>query len=150
MSTERRQLIYKAAETLPDGFEFDAKMIEEILFEGFDEVIPIKSISRLLPSMNFNQRELDKQEITIWRSQYDSRPKTVYSRHLGSDRKNYTRGWAKPRPSLPELEERQLDIEECAVCPEWKECKGEINPCPRFPVQALAPRDRVYRLEDFE
>lgn len=151
-TNEIRQLIYNAAETVPNGTEFDARMIEEILFEQFDEVISINSIRQHLPKMNFSQRKLDKQETAIWRSQYDSRPKTVYSRHLGKDSKNYERGIGirKTRPLLSKIQEKELDTEECAKCPEFEECQGNLRPCPRFPVLTTAPKDRVLRLEDFE
>lgn len=151
---ETKDLIYKAAETLTNGFEFDAKMIEEILFEQFDEVISSKTIGQYLGKMNFSQRELDPNSSDAWRweQQYGTKPRTVYSRHLGSNSRNYERGIGvrKTRPQLSVLQERELDIEECTKCPEFDECQGNIRPCPRFVLQSKAPKDRVLRLEDFE
>lgn len=152
MSTERRQLIYKAAETLPNGFEFDARMIQEILFEQFDEVLSAISIGKHLKTMNFCQRELEKgtADYQRWRVQYGTEPSVVYSKHNGKEVNNYSRGYAKPRPLISELQEIQKDTEECAVCPEFDTCQGEIRPCPRYPVQVGATKHRVMRLEDFE
>ena len=147
-----RTLIYKAAEQVPRGLEFDAKIIEEILFEQFDEVISSKTIGQLLRNMNFSQRKLEGKELQFWRIQHGTRPRTVYSRHLGSNSKNYERGIGirKSRPLLSEIQERNKDTEECAVCPEFKTCQGQIVPCPRYPIKIGAPKDRVMRLGDFE
>lgn len=151
---EIRELIYKAAETIPNGEEFDAKMIEEILFEQFDEVVSSISIGKHLRSMNFCQRRLEKgtADYQRWRVQYGTEPTTVYSRHIGKNPNDYERGIGtrKTRPQLSEILDREQDIEECAVCPEFDECQGNIVPCPRYSVKALAPRNRVMRLEDFE
>ena len=147
-----RQLIEKAAKTIYNEIEFDAKMIEEIIFEQYQEILSHITIGRHLPKMHFKRRRLTEIERYHWMQQNDIKPKYVYSRHLGRNARDYERGIGtrKSRPNLSELQERGLDIEECSKCPEWKECKGTLRPCPRFPVQAIAPKNRVYRLEDFE
>lgn len=148
---ETRTLIYKAAEMVPKGTEFDAKIIEEILFENFDEIITSKTIGQLLGRMNFSQRKLSGEELQKWRSQHGTRPRTVYSVHLGQNSKNYERGIGtrKTRPLLSEIQERNKDTEECATCPEFNTCQGQIIPCPRYPIQVGAPRNKVMRLGEF-
>ena len=151
-TNEIRQLIYKAAETIDKGTEFDAKMIEEIIYEEFDEIVNSQTIGQLLPRMNFSQRRLEGKDLQEWRVQYGTRPRTVYKIHLGKNSRNYERGIGtrKSRPLLSEVQSKALDNEECSVCPEFDECQGQTVPCPRYPMRTEAPRDRVMRLGDFE
>lgn len=146
------ELIYNAVETIPDRVEFDAKIIQEILEEHFDEEVSLQKIAQNLRKMNFVRRRLTNKERQKWRIQYGTQPKVLYKQHLGTNPDNYERGIAmvKPRPRLNDIQKRNEWIEECATCPEFDECQGNIKPCPRHPVQATAPKDRVMRLEDFE
>ncbi len=87
-----------------------------------------------------------------WEQQHETRPRKVYKRHLGKNPNNYERGigMRKSRPLLSEEQEKSLNAEECAVCPEFDTCQGTIVPCPRYPVRVGAPRNRVMKLGDFE
>lgn len=149
---ELRTLILKASKSIPNRVEFDAKIIQELLEERFDEEVSLVRISKNLLHMNFSRRNLTLDETQRWRMQFGSQPKMVYMQHGGQNPNNYEKGVGtrKPRPLISELQVKEEWLEECAVCPEFDECQGIIRPCPRFSVKATAPRDRVMRLEDFE
>lgn len=134
--------------TFDYGEEFDSEMVRRLLSENFGTEFSVRQVSKTISTYDLQKRRLTRRERLDWLKEHDSEPSTVYTRHLGNDPEQYPRGYA--RPTQKPNQQYETDIEECAFCPEWQECQGQIVPCPRYPDQKNADRTRVMRLEDFE